>query len=142
MKVNIVTELPGPKAKMILAKNEEIRYPKKRDVQYVMAKGMGVFQEDVDGNTFLDFAAGIAVLSTGTCHPRVVDAIQKQATKFIHAGPVYFTEIQVEGADQVRSIAPGKSAKRVFLSNSGAESLEAAIKLARYKTKEVVSLLS
>lgn len=134
MKINIVTELPGPKAKKILAKNEEIRYPRKRDIPYVMAKGTGVFQEDVDGNTFLDFAAGIAVLSTGTCHPRVVKAIQKQAAKFIHAGPVYFTEIQVELANQIRGIAPGKSKKRVFFSNSGAESLEAALKLARYKT--------
>jgi len=70
MKPNIVTELPGPRAKQILEKNAEVRYPKKRDVQYVVAKGKGMFQEDPDGNTYLDFAAGIAVLSTGSCHPR------------------------------------------------------------------------
>ncbi len=135
MGVKIITELPGPKAKKIMEKNAEFRYPKKRDIEYVAASGTGVFQEDVDGNTFLDFAAGIAVLSTGSCHPRVVNAIQKQAARLLHAGPVFFTELQAQLAEKLAGIAPGKSKKRVFLQNSGTESAEAALKLARYKTK-------
>jgi 4-aminobutyrate aminotransferase len=137
MRINILTELPGPNAKRILGKNAEFRYPKERNIQYVAERGKGVFQEDVDGNTFLDFAAGIAVLSTGSCHPRVVQAIQQQAAKLIHSGPLYFNNLQVQLAERLATIAPGQSRKRVFLQNSGTEAIEAALKLARYKTKRM-----
>jgi len=92
--------------------------------------------EDVDGNTFLDFAAGIAVVSTGHCHPQVVAAIQKQAAELIHmSGTDFYYPNLVELAEKLASIAPGKEAKRVYFGNSGTEAVEAAMKLARYHTK-------
>jgi 4-aminobutyrate aminotransferase len=92
--------------------------------------------EDVDGNSFLDFAAGIAVVSTGHCHPEVVAAIQKQASELIHmSGTDFYYPNMVELAEKLASIAPGKGPKRVYFGNSGAEAVEAAIKLAKYHTK-------
>ncbi|MGH9725644.1 MAG: acetyl ornithine aminotransferase family protein, partial [Candidatus Acidiferrales bacterium] len=92
--------------------------------------------EDVDGNRFLDFAAGIAVVSTGHCHPQVVAAIQKQAAELIHmSGTDFYYPSLVELAEKLGAIAPGKEAKRVYFGNSGAEAVEAAIKLAKYHTK-------
>jgi 4-aminobutyrate aminotransferase len=92
--------------------------------------------EDVDGNTFLDFAAGIAVCATGHCHPEVVAAIQKQASELIHmSGTDFYYPNLVELAEKLAAIAPGKTPKRVYFGNSGAEAIEAAIKLAKYHTK-------
>jgi len=92
--------------------------------------------EDVDGNKFLDFAAGIAVVSTGHCHPEVVAAIQKQAAELIHmSGTDFYYPNMVELAEKLVSIAPGKEPKRVYFGNSGTEAVEAAIKLAKYHTK-------
>jgi 4-aminobutyrate aminotransferase len=92
--------------------------------------------EDVDGNSFLDFAAGIAVVSTGHCHPEVVAAIQKQASELIHmSGTDFYYPNMVELAEKLASIAPGKEPKRVYFGNSGTEAVEAAIKLAKYHTK-------
>jgi 4-aminobutyrate aminotransferase len=92
--------------------------------------------EDVDGNTFLDFAAGIAVCATGHCHPEVVAAIQKQASELIHmSGTDFYYPNLVELAEKLASIAPGKTPKRVYFGNSGAEAIEAAIKLVKYHTK-------
>ncbi len=92
--------------------------------------------EDVDGNVFLDFAAGIAVVSTGHCHPRVVEAIQKQAAELIH---ISCTDFYYQGlvalAERLSAVAPGKEAKKVYFGNSGTEAIEAAIKLARYHTR-------
>ena len=91
--------------------------------------------EDVDGNRFLDFTAGIAVCSTGHCHPRVVAAIQQQAAKLLHmSGTDFYYAPQGDLAKKLAEIAPGSGAKRVFFTNSGAESVEAAFKLARYHT--------
>jgi len=92
--------------------------------------------EDVDGNVFLDFAAGIAVVSTGHCHPRVVEAIQKQAAELIHISctDFYYPGL-VELAERLAAVAPGKEAKKVYFGNSGTEATEAAIKLARYHTR-------
>jgi 4-aminobutyrate aminotransferase len=90
----------------------------------------------VDGNEYLDFAAGIAVNSTGHCHPKVVEAITEQARKFIHiAGTDYYYEVQVRLAERLASLAPFEEGARVFLTNSGAEAVEGAIKVARWYTK-------
>ncbi len=133
----IKTQLPGPEAKKILADDELFISPSyTRSYPMVAKKGNGCWVEDVDGNTYLDFNAGIAVCSTGHCHPEVVEAIKKQAEELIHmSGTDFYYPQQVELAKKLAEIAPGDNAKRVFLSNSGAEANEAAIKLARYHTK-------
>jgi 4-aminobutyrate aminotransferase len=101
-----------------------------------MQRGKGVWVEDPDGNVFLDFTAGIAVTSTGHSQPEVVSRIQKQAQKFLHmAGTDFYYDVQVQLAEKLAKLAPGKFKKRVFFTNSGAESVEAAFKLARYNTK-------
>jgi 4-aminobutyrate aminotransferase len=101
-----------------------------------MARGEGVAVEDVDGNVFLDCAAGIAVNSTGHSHPDVVRAIVEQAQKFLHmSGTDFYYEPQVQLAEEMNAIAPWQGPKRSFFSNSGTEAMEAAIKLARYHTR-------
>ncbi len=101
----------------------------------VVERGSGAVIEDVDGNLFLDFTAGIAVTATGHCHPKVVAAIQDQAAKLIHmSGTDFYYQPQIDLAERLAKAAPGKSAKRVFFTNSGAEALEAALKLARWHT--------
>src|SRR5271170_7065231 len=133
----LITELPGPKAKEIVARDNKVVSPSyTRDYPLVAKRGRGAMIEDVDGNTFLDFAAGIAVVATGHCHPEVVAAIQKQAGELIHmSGTDFYYPSLVELAQRLAAIAPGKSAKRVYFGNSGAEAVEAAIKLAKFHTK-------
>src|SRR5271154_3422387 len=134
---HLITSLPGPKAKQIVERDHQILSPSyTRDYPLVAARGRGATIEDVDGNTFLDFAAGIAVVSTGHCHPDVVAAIQKQAAELIHmSGTDFYYPNMVELAEKLASIAPGKEPKRVYFGNSGTEAVEAAIKLAKYHTK-------
>ena len=134
---HLVTALPGPKAKQIVKRDTEFVSPSyTRDYPLVAKTGHGAMIEDVDGNTFLDFAAGIAVVATGHCHSEVVAAIQKQASELIHmSGTDFYYPNMVELAEKLASIAPGKEPKRVYFGNSGAEALEAAIKLAKYHTK-------
>lgn len=128
---------PGPVAQTIIERDNATmsgsmtpRYP------FVMARGEGAHVWDVDGNEYIDFAAGIAVNSTGHCHPRVVQAITEQAQKFIHiAGTDYYYDVQVRLAERLAGIAPFSDPARVFLCNSGAESVEGAIKLARWYTE-------
>jgi 4-aminobutyrate aminotransferase len=134
---HLVTSLPGPRAKQIVERDHKIVSPSyTRDYPLVAKSGRGAMVEDVDGNTFLDFAAGIAVVATGHCHPKVVAAIQAQAAELIHMSCTdFYYEGTVALAEKLSSIAPGKSAKRVYFGNSGTEALEAAIKLARYHTK-------
>jgi 4-aminobutyrate aminotransferase len=134
---HLVTTLPGPKAKLLVDQDHAILSPSyTRDYPLVAKKGYGAMVEDVDGNRFLDFAAGIAVVSTGHCHPNVVHAIQKQAAELIHmSGTDFYYPSLVELAHKLASITPGAEAKRVYFGNSGAEGTEAAIKLARYHTK-------
>ena len=132
----IRTELPGPKAAKLIAGDEQFTSPSYTRV-YPLAceRGYGAVIEDVDGNRFLDFTAGIAVCSTGHCHPRVVAAIQQQAARLLHmSGTDFYYAPQGELARKLAEISPGKEAKRVFFTNSGAESVEAAFKLARYHT--------
>jgi 4-aminobutyrate aminotransferase len=134
---HLVTALPGPKAKQIVERDHNVVSPSyTRDYPLVAKLGRGAIVEDVDGNIFLDFAAGIAVVATGHCHPKVVAAMQKQAAELIHMSCTdFYYEGMVILAEKLASIAPGKSAKRVYFGNSGAEALEAAMKLARYHTK-------
>src|ERR1043165_6856673 len=134
---NIKTALPGPKAKAITEKDAAFVSPSyTRDYPLVIARGDGAIVEDVDGNTFLDCAAGIAVNSTGVSHPEVVKAISEQAAKFIHmSGTDFYYEPQVRLAEELAGIVPIAGDVRTFFANSGTEATEAAIKLARYHTK-------
>jgi 4-aminobutyrate aminotransferase len=133
----IKTALPGPRAKAIIDKDARFVSPSyTRDYPLVIARGEGAVVEDVDGNVFLDFAAGIAVNSTGVSHPEVVKAIADQAAKFIHmSGTDFYYEPQVRLAEELAGIAPIAGDVRTFFANSGTEATEAAIKLARYHTK-------
>lgn len=130
------TELPGPRARALLERDERYMSPSyTRVYPLVVQSGSGAVIEDVDGNLFLDFTAGIAVCSTGHCHPEVVAAIQDQAAKLIHmSGTDFYYQPQIDLAQRLAELAPGKSPKRVFYTNSGAEALEAALKLARWHT--------
>jgi 4-aminobutyrate aminotransferase len=132
----IKTPLPGPKAKAIIERDKQFVSPSyTRDYPFVIARGEGAVVEDVDGNRFLDCAAGIAVNSTGVSHPAVVKAISEQAQKFIHmSGTDFYYEPQVRLAEELAGIVPIDGAVRTFFGNSGTEATEAAIKLARYAT--------
>jgi len=134
---DIKTTPPGPKAKAIIEKDAEFVSPSyTRDYPLVIARGEGAIVEDVDGNLFLDCAAGIAVNSTGVSHPDVVKAISDQAAKFIHmSGTDFYYEPQVRLAEEMASIVPIAGKVRSFFGNSGTEATEAALKLSRYHTK-------
>jgi 4-aminobutyrate aminotransferase len=134
---HLITELPGPKARQIVELDKQYVSPSyTRDYPLVAKTGRGAVVEDVDGNTFLDFAAGIAVVATGHCHPEVVAAINKQAGELIHlSGTDFYYPNMPALAQKLASIAPGKEPKRVYFGNSGAEAVEAAIKLVKYHTK-------
>src|SRR5947209_9628084 len=133
----LLMELPGPEAKKMVAYDEKYMSPSlTRDYPLVAKKGRGATIEDVDGNIFLDFAAGIAVCSTGHCHPHVVEAIQKQAAELIHiSGTDFYHHHLAQVAEKLVATMPGREAKKVFFGNSGTEAVEGAIKLARYATK-------
>jgi len=127
--------VPGPVAKSIIERDKSVisaSYP--RAYPFVMDHGKGCRVWDVDGNAFLDFAAGIAVVSTGHSHPNVVKAIQDQAEKFIHISSDYYHEKWVQVGEKLNEIAPFAEPAVSFMTNSGTESIEAAIKLARYHT--------
>jgi 4-aminobutyrate aminotransferase len=133
----LATQLPGPKAKEVIARDAQFISPSyTRGYPMVAKSGRGAMVEDVDGNVFLDFAAGIAVVSTGHCHPRVVKAIQEQAAELIHmSGTDFYYPNMVALAQRLAKIAPGSEPKKVYFGNSGTEATEAAIKLARYHTR-------
>ena len=132
----LATPLPGPKAAKLIDNDERYTSPSyTRVYPLVVERGEGAVLEDVDGNLFLDFNAGIAVCATGHAHPQVVAAIQAQAGRFLHmSGTDFFYQPQGDLAEKLATLAPGESAKRVFFTNSGTESIEAALKLARYHT--------
>ncbi len=133
----IKTALPGPRARAVIERDAEFVSPSyTRTYPFVIARGEGAVVEDVDGNVFLDCAAGIAVNSTGVSHPDVVRAITTQAGKFLHmSGTDFYYEPQVELARAIAGIVPIAGPVRSFFGNSGAEANEAAIKLARYHTR-------
>jgi 4-aminobutyrate aminotransferase len=130
----ILTRLPGPKAKTILNKDHKYVSPSyTRGYPAVVQSGKGVWVTDVDGNVFLDFSAGIGVVSTGHCHPQVVKAIQAQAGRLLHmSGTDFYYPSQADLAEKLAEIVPGAKNKKVFFCNSGAEAVECAMKLARY----------
>ena len=133
---NIVTELPGPRARAHIEFDHAWTSPSlPRAYPIVPVRGEGCAVEDIDGNVFLDFAAGIAVNSTGHAHPRVSAAIAAQAAELIHfSASDFYLPIYAHAAERLARIAPMKGPNRAFIGNSGAEAVEAALKLARYHT--------
>ena len=130
------TSLPGPMAAALIARDAKAMSPSfTRAYPFVMERGEGCWATDVDGNTFLDFTAGIAVNTTGFSHPKVVAAIEEQARRFLHmSGTDFYYRSEIELAERLEAkILPGTPAK-VFFTNSGAEAIEGAMKLARYAT--------
>ncbi|MBI2817077.1 MAG: acetyl ornithine aminotransferase family protein [Acidobacteria bacterium] len=132
----IQTPLPGPEAVKVLAEDKKFISPSyTRAYPLVAKRGFGAIVEDVDGNRFLDFSAGIAVVATGHCHPKVVSAIQKQAAELIHmSGTDFYYPGLPALASKLSELAPGPGVKRVYFGNSGTEAIEAAMKLARIYT--------
>ena len=133
----MVTPPPGPKGKAIIERDRASTatcYLK--EYPLVIARGRGAMVEDVDGNRYLDFMAGIAVAATGHSHPKVVAAIQEAAAKFLHiCGGDFYYESFAALPERLAKLAPGRDAKKVFLTNSGTEAVEGAIKLARHSTR-------
>jgi 4-aminobutyrate aminotransferase len=127
-----IMNLPGPKARALVKRDQDVISPSyPRGYPFVMDHGKGTEVWDVDGNRFLDFAAGIAVVSTGHSHPAVVKAIQEQAEKFIHISSDFYHSKWIELGEKINEIAPFMDNAVSFMTNSGTESVEAAIKLAR-----------
>lgn len=133
--MRILSPLPGPKAAALIARDEKVissSYP--RGYPFVMERGEGCRVWDVDGNCFLDFMAGIAVNSTGHSHPAVVKAVQDQAARFLHISSDFYHEPWVRLGEKLAEIAPFSEPAACFMTNSGTEAVETAIKLARYVT--------
>lgn len=133
----ISTPLPGPKAKAIVDRDRAFTsHAYLKEYPLCIARGEGVMVEDVDGNRFLDFMSGIAVSSTGYGHPKVVAAVQDAAARFLHiCGSDFYFEGMAALSERLARLAPGSSPKRVFLTNSGTEATEGAIKLSRHATR-------
>src|SRR5207253_4394211 len=136
-KPHIKTELPGPKARSIIEADSQFvnpAYPRPA-FKLVAQRGAGVWVEDVDGNLFLDCNAGVAVGSTGHCHPEVVAAIQEQAAQLIHmCGTDYYYRQMPELAKKLDEIVPVRRPTRTHFANSGTEAVETALKLAMHAT--------
>jgi 4-aminobutyrate aminotransferase len=128
--------LPGPEAEQLISRDDAVISPSyTRSYPFAMSHGKGCLVWDVDGNRFIDFTAGVAVLATGHSHPEIVRAIQEQAEKYIHmAGTDFYQPEAVELAEALARITPGDFPKQVFFTNSGTESIEAAMKLCRHHT--------
>lgn len=133
---SIQTKLPGPKARAVIEQDQSfVSQHYKKDYPLVVEDASGMVVTDPDGNRFLDFAAGIAVCATGHCHPRVVEAIREQAGKLLHMCPTdFYTKPVARLGERLARVAPVKGSPRVFFTNSGAEAVESAIKLARLRT--------
>jgi len=132
--VDLSADIPGPKARDYVERDKESVSPSyTRAYPFVMERGEGSLAWDVDGNRYIDFNAGVAVAATGHAHPRVVKAIQEQAAKFLHmSGTDFYYAVQIELAEKLDSLVPGDEPKQLFFTNSGAETVEAALKLARF----------
>jgi 4-aminobutyrate aminotransferase len=132
---NIRVEPPGPEAKKVVAQDNEYLVKATKTAPLVFKKAEGSVIEDVDGNTYLDFYAGVGVLNVGARHPRVVAAVSDQLGKYMHvAGTDFYEPLQSRLAERLAKTAPGKNKKMVFFSNTGAESVESAIKIAKRGT--------
>jgi len=128
---------PGPKAREIVERDKTYIATTTKTAPVVAKRAAGSIVEDVDGNLLIDFATGISVLNIGASHPKVVEAITKQAKDFTHfAGTDYYYDVQTRLAERLGKITPGRYPKKVFFTNSGAEANEAAIKIAKYNTKK------
>jgi len=128
--------VPGPKAQALIDRDKKVvssSYP--RGYAFAMDHGKGVEVWDVDGNRFIDMMAGIAVLSTGHSHPKVVKAVQDAAEKFLHISSDFYHDGWVSLSEKLNEIAPFEENAKTFLTNSGTEAVETAIKLAKYHTK-------
>ncbi|HEA66210.1 MAG TPA: acetyl ornithine aminotransferase family protein [Desulfobacterales bacterium] len=138
----IKTALPGPRARKLIKMDKRVVSPSyTRSYPLVVEKARGLWLEDVDGNRFLDFTAGIAVCATGHCHPRVVRAIKKQADLLLHmSGTDFYYTPQILLAERLASLTPGRGGKKVYFGNSGAEAVEAAFKLARWHTRRELNI--
>jgi 4-aminobutyrate aminotransferase len=138
----IKTTLPGPEAsRLIQVDNTYVSPSYTRVYPLVVKRAKGLWVHDVDENLFLDFTSGIAVCSTGHCHPRVVQAIKDQAERLLHmSGTDFYYEPQIALAGKLASLAPGEGTKRSYFGNSGAEAVEAAFKLARYHTRRELNI--
>jgi 4-aminobutyrate aminotransferase len=139
LRPEIKMKLPGPKAQAIIARDEKVASPSYiKEYPLVVERGEGPWIYDVDGNRFLDFMAGIAVTSTGHAHPKVVKAIQDAAGKFLHiCATDFYYESFAACCEKLASFVPGMGKKKVFLTNSGTEAVEGAIKLVRHHTKRM-----
>ena len=139
---SIKTALPGPKAASLINVDKTYVSPSyTRLYPLVVDRGEGLWVHDADGNTFLDLTAGIAVCATGHCHPRVVEAIIEQSQRLLHmSGTDFYYTPQIELAEKLAHLAPGREKKKVFFANSGAEAVEAAFKLARWSTRRDLNL--
>lgn len=133
---HLVTTVPGPRARALVSRDDRTVSPSlPRAYPLAVKDAQGVMVQDVDGNRFLDCAAGIAVCSTGHCHPRVVEAIRQQADRLLHiCAADFYDPLYISLAERLSKLAPGDGPKRVFLGNSGAEAIEAALKLVRHHT--------
>jgi len=134
---HIKVKPPGPRAQQLVQRDHEYTAPAYgRVYPLVVKRAQGMTVEDVDDNVFLDFMAGIAVANTGHCHPRVIAAIEEQAHKLLHiCGSDFYFESMISLVEKLGQMAPGSGAKKIFLANSGTETIEAAMKLARFATK-------
>jgi 4-aminobutyrate aminotransferase len=132
---HIRTPLPGPKAQALIARDRPVTTPSyPRDYPFVMARGRGAEVWDVDGNRFLDFMAGIGVCSTGHAHPQVVQAIREATEDFLHISSDYWHERMTRVAEKINALDPMREPVQVLMCQSGTESVEGALKLARYVT--------
>src|ERR1700722_2055331 len=133
---HLLGPLPGPRAQALIERDRQGVSPSyTRSYPLAVERGEGCMIEDLDGNRFLDFNAGIAVVATGHCHPRVVEAIRQQAGNLIHmSGTDFYYEALTNLAEKLGSLAPGGGERLISFSNSGAEAVEGAMKLARYST--------
>ena len=139
--VSIKVPIPGPKAKKIVAADTRLMMTSTKTSPVTAASAQGVWITDVDGNRILDFTAGVGVLNAGHCHPAVVRAVQEQAAKLMHfAGTDFYYENQTALAQKLTEITPGTFAKKVFYTNSGTESVEAALKLARWNRQRPLTV--
>ncbi len=133
---DIKIEPPGPAAREIIAKDDSYVATTTKSLQIVAKRARGLDVEDVDGNMFLDFSSGISVLNIGHCHPRIVEAVKRQSGELMHfAGTDFYYDIQASLAQRLSEVTPGTYEKKTFFSNSGTESVEAAIKIARWSTR-------
>ena len=138
------TAIPGPKAQAVIARDRAALMTTTKTAPIVAESGSGVWITDVDGNRLLDFASGVAVNAVGYAHPEVVRAVREQVGRLSHfAGTDYYYEKQVDLAERIAKIVPGSFEKKVFFTNSGAESAEAALKIARWQRQKpiVIGLL-